>query len=167
MLLEAFIERRESFWLSWAVKGIAAAVWKQRLSIFKLDTKPTRYPPNRQQCPILVCSFVCTKAAPVGCACRRNATDYGSLPIWKAFSTLNRPRLIFFLFFETWRAIGMLLTMCPPPPLLLRILHITRIKRHIKSPKATNGKQSECGRILFCCTIPSQNGLTGCKFFVF
>lgn len=98
MLLEAFIERRESFWLSWAVKGIAAAVWKQRLSIFKLDTKPTRYPPNRQQCPILVCSFVCTKAAPVGCACRRNATDYGSLPIWKAFSTLNRPRLIFFIF---------------------------------------------------------------------
>lgn len=115
MLLEAFIERSESFWLSWAVKGIAAAVWKQRLSIFKLDTKPTRYPPNRQQCPILVCSFVCTKAAPVGCACRRNATDYGSLPIWKAFSTLNRSRLIFFFYFsKPGGQLGCYLLFVPP-----------------------------------------------------
>jgi hypothetical protein len=103
---------------------------------------------------LLICLY--QKAAPVGCACCRNATDYGSLPSLNLFFSTTISNIVlslffFCFFFQTWRANEMFrLQICPR---LSWILHIIRIQQHIKKVSHsifyTNGKQSECGRILY------------------
>ncbi len=116
---------------------------------------------------LLICLY--QKAAPVGCACCRNATDYGSLPSLNLFffkSTFSNIVLSLFLFFKPGGQMG-----CFVYKFVLGSLEsfisfvynsILKSLSYILYEWETIGMWKNP---IFCCTIPSKNGLTGCKFF--
>ena len=146
-------------------------VWKQRLSIFKLDRDrvATRYPPNPQQCPTtLVCSFVCTKKRHLS-AVRASETqqtmEVFQVWIYFFFSTISTIVISLF-FFKPGGQMG-----CFVYKFVLGSLEsfisfvynsILKSLSYILYEWETIGMWKNP---IFCCTIPSKNGLTGCKFF--